>query len=61
MAKSVRKARRETEELKRSVHGMLAERKRAGKPIPAARKGTSLYRSQQEMLRKQKKLKKLLK
>ena len=61
MAKSVRKARRETEELRKSVRSMLAERKRAGKPIPAARKGTSLYRSQQEMLKKQKRLKKLLK
>ena len=56
-----RKARKETKELRKSVTGMLAERKRAGKPIPTARPGTSLYRSQQKMREKQKRLRKLLK
>jgi len=52
---------KKTKELRKSVTRMLAERKKAGKPIPAARPGTSLYRSQQEMLKKQKRLRKLLK
>jgi len=34
MGKSVRKARRETEELRSSVRGMLMDRVKAGKPIP---------------------------
>ena len=61
MAKSVRKAQKETAELKKSVRKMLVERKKAGKPIPTPRKGTSLGRSQQRMSEKQKRLRKLLK
>ncbi|MBA7619041.1 hypothetical protein ES703_26373 [subsurface metagenome] len=52
---------RKTKELRKSVTKMLAERKKAGKPIPRARPGTSLYSSQQKMRERQKRLRKLLK
>lgn len=59
MGKTIRQARSETKELRKSVTGMLADRKRAGKPIPSPRPGNSLWRNRQNLKKKQRRLRKV--